>query len=46
MTAFGPAPVGPVGRIHWAGTETADVWAGARRRSPSEQTGHSGEKPA
>ena len=25
ITAFGPALREPVGRIHWAGTETADV---------------------
>jgi monoamine oxidase len=28
MTAFGPALLEPVGRIHWAGTETADAWVG------------------
>lgn len=28
MTAFGPALLAPVGRIHWAGTETADAWVG------------------
>ncbi|WP_439569343.1 flavin monoamine oxidase family protein [Sphingopyxis sp.] len=28
LTGFGPALLEPVGRIHWAGTETADVWAG------------------
>jgi monoamine oxidase len=28
MTAFGPALRDPVGRIHWAGTETADAWVG------------------
>jgi monoamine oxidase len=27
-TQFGPALRAPVGRIHWAGTETAPVWAG------------------
>jgi monoamine oxidase len=27
-TAFGPALREPVGRIHWAGTETATVWSG------------------
>jgi monoamine oxidase len=27
-TAFGPLLREPVGRIHWAGTETATVWAG------------------
>jgi monoamine oxidase len=27
-TAFGPALRRPVGRIHWAGAETADVWNG------------------
>jgi monoamine oxidase len=25
---FGPAITAPVGRIHWAGTETSDYWAG------------------
>lgn len=28
LTAFGPALLQPVGRIHWAGTETADAWTG------------------
>ncbi|HWA60460.1 MAG TPA: FAD-dependent oxidoreductase [Caulobacteraceae bacterium] len=28
LTAFGPALLAPVGRIHWAGTETADAWVG------------------
>jgi monoamine oxidase len=27
-TACGPALREPVGRIHWAGTETATVWSG------------------
>jgi monoamine oxidase len=27
-TQLGPALTRPVGRIHWAGTETAQVWAG------------------
>ena len=27
-TNFGPALSQPVGRIHWAGAETADVWNG------------------
>jgi monoamine oxidase len=27
-SAFGPLLREPVGRIHWAGTETATVWAG------------------
>jgi monoamine oxidase len=27
-TQFGPALREPVGRIHWAGTETASVWSG------------------
>jgi monoamine oxidase len=27
-TAYGPALRAPVGRIHWAGAETADVWNG------------------
>jgi monoamine oxidase len=28
LTAFGSALLDPVGRIHWAGTETADAWVG------------------
>ncbi len=28
LTRFGPALREPVGRIHWAGTETAEVWTG------------------
>lgn len=28
LTAYGPALTAPVGRIHWAGTETAGYWAG------------------
>ena len=28
VTQFGPALREPVGRIHWAGTETAGVWSG------------------
>jgi monoamine oxidase len=28
LTAFGPALRAPVGRIHWAGTETSDYWQG------------------
>jgi monoamine oxidase len=28
LTAFGPALLEPVGRIHWAGAETADAWVG------------------
>lgn len=28
LTGFGPALRAPVGRIHWAGTETSDYWAG------------------
>ena len=28
LTTFGPALREPVGRIHWAGTETATEWAG------------------
>lgn len=28
LTGFGPALLDPVGRIHWAGTETAEAWAG------------------
>ncbi len=27
-TQYGPALAAPVGRIHWAGAETADVWNG------------------
>ena len=27
-TQFGPALREPCGRLHWAGTETATVWAG------------------
>lgn len=27
-TQFGPALAAPVGRIHWAGAETADIWNG------------------
>jgi monoamine oxidase len=27
-TRYGPALRAPVGRVHWAGTETATVWAG------------------
>ena len=27
-TAHGPALRAPVGRLHWAGTETATRWAG------------------
>jgi monoamine oxidase len=26
--SFGPALKNPVGRIHWAGTETAEIWSG------------------
>ncbi|MEU1229583.1 FAD-dependent oxidoreductase [Streptomyces sp. NPDC005828] len=41
-TQYGPALAAPVGRIHWAGAETSDVWNGyidgavrsGRRRSP------------
>ena len=29
MTLFGHALREPCGRIHWAGTETATVWAGS-----------------
>jgi monoamine oxidase len=25
---FGPALKDPVGKIHWAGTETSDFWCG------------------
>jgi monoamine oxidase len=28
ITEYWPALRAPVGRIHWAGTETATVWAG------------------
>src|SRR5262249_42057559 len=28
LTDYGPALRTPVGRIHWAGTETAEVWNG------------------
>ena len=28
MTMYGPALREPIGRIHWAGTETAEVWNG------------------
>ena len=28
LTAYGPALRAPVGRIHWAGTETSDYWVG------------------
>jgi monoamine oxidase len=28
LTRFGPALRTPVGRIHWAGTETSEVWCG------------------
>jgi monoamine oxidase len=28
LTEYGPALRAPVGRIHWAGTETADYWQG------------------
>jgi monoamine oxidase len=28
LLSFGPALRAPVGRIHWAGTETADYWQG------------------
>jgi len=28
LTAYGPALLDPVGRLHWAGTETADAWTG------------------
>jgi monoamine oxidase len=26
--SYGPALKAPVGRIHWAGTETAEIWSG------------------
>jgi monoamine oxidase len=28
LTGFGPALRAPVGRVHWAGTETSEVWCG------------------
>lgn len=28
LVAYGPALRAPVGRIHWAGTETSPYWAG------------------
>ncbi len=28
LTGYGPALAAPVGRIHWAGTETSDFWQG------------------
>jgi monoamine oxidase len=28
LTAYGPSSKAPVGRIHWAGTETSDYWQG------------------
>jgi monoamine oxidase len=28
LTRFGPALRTPVGRIHWAGTETSEAWCG------------------
>ncbi len=28
LTGYGPALRAPVGRIHWAGTETSDYWQG------------------
>ncbi len=28
LTSYGPALREPVGRVHWAGTETAEVWNG------------------
>lgn len=28
LTGFGPALRAPIGRLHWAGTETATVWTG------------------
>ena len=28
LTRFGSALRTPVGRIHWAGTETSEVWCG------------------
>ncbi len=42
-TEYGPALAEPIGRIHWAGSETSDVWNGSMdgavrsgRRSASE----------
>jgi monoamine oxidase len=28
LTSYGPALRAPVGRVHWAGTETSDYWQG------------------
>jgi monoamine oxidase len=28
LTGYGPALTAPVGRIHWAGTETSAIWNG------------------
>ena len=28
LTDYGPALRQPIGRVHWAGTETATIWAG------------------
>jgi monoamine oxidase len=28
LTTLGPALCAPVGRIHWAGTETSPIWSG------------------
>lgn len=28
LTGFGAALRAPVGRVHWAGTETSEVWCG------------------
>jgi monoamine oxidase len=28
LTRYGPALRAPVGRVHWAGTETAEIWTG------------------
>ena len=38
LTEYGSALRAPVGRIHWAGTETATVWVGLHgRRDPVRQ---------
>ena len=28
LSAYGPSLRAPVGRVHWAGTETAEIWTG------------------
>ena len=55
-TQYGQALAAPVGRIHWAGAETSDVWNGyldgavrsGRRRNPCQhqlRSGGPGESP-